>query len=124
MKFKSGLEMYEYLCKKGDLYSKNSNTYAFCYNDAGAICIYSIEPEEAVDLIKKSRESKEYWGAFLGIGGFILDDARYDDAEHRYSDDWEKCKLYLNPTLCYCEEHYTVEDWMDTNDVEVSYLME
>ena len=121
-KFTSGMEMYEFLLSGRDLYSKNMHTYAFVYNDAGAICIYAMYPEDAVELVEKSKEYGDYWGAFLGwYGSGILDEPKFD--EYRYTDNWELHKLYLEPTLTFCEETYMEEDWMDTDDVTVGYLL-
>jgi hypothetical protein len=124
MKFNSGTEMYDYLCSGRDLYSKSLGIYAFEYNDAGALCIYSLSPEEFAEAAKFGKENDEYWGAALGWwGSAILDEGKYDDDEHRYSDDWEKRKLYLKPSLDFCDETYMVEDWMDTDDVTVEYIL-
>lgn len=123
MKFENGKQMHDYLCSGRDLYSKSQGIYAFLYNDADAICIYNLNPEEVVKLIEDSEEYKDYWGAFLGWkSSAILDDGNYD--EYRYVEDEEKRKLYLKPTLDFCEEIYMVEDWMDTDDVTVEYVME
>ncbi len=126
-KFKSGMEMYEYVHDGKDLYSKSLGTYIFDYNDAGALCIYSLDEDEIVELINKcleyDDEGEEYWAGHLGWGGEILDDFDYDDDEHRYSNDWELNKLYLRPSLEFCEETFDVEDWLDTDDVTVEYVL-
>ena len=122
MRFNNGIEMYDYLCSERDLYSKSLGTYVFEYNDAHALCTYSLYPEDVVKLIKESKETGEYWGGHLGWGGSILDDPDYD--EYRYVDDEAKRNLYLKPSLEFCDETYMVEDWMDTNDVTVEYVME
>ena len=119
-KFKSGKEMYEYICEGNDIYSEGERTYAFVYNDAGAICIYTLYEEDVARLIEESKEHDDYWCAFLGWkGSSILDEGRYNDDEYRYSEDWEKRKLYLKPSLDFCEETYEVSDWVDCKDVEV-----
>ena len=124
MKFNSGTEMYDYLCSGRDLYSKSLGVYAFEYNDAGAICIYTLSQEEFAEAARLGKENEEYWGASLGWkGSEILDEGKYDDNEHRYSDDWELNKLYLKPSLDFCDETYMVEDWIDTDDVTVEYIM-
>jgi hypothetical protein len=123
MKFENGNEMYDYLIGR-DLYSKSLGIYAFEYNDAHAICIYYLQPEEVAKLIEKSKGTENYWGAYLGWGGSILDDSDYDDDEHRYSSDENMRNLYLKPSIDFCEETYMVEDWMDTEDVTVEYVME
>ena len=113
--------MYDYLCSGRDLYSKSLGTYVFEYNDAHALCTYGLYPEDVEKLIKDSKEYKDYWGAFLGIGGYILDNPDYD--EYRYVEDEAKRNLYLKPTLDFCDETYMVEDWMDTEDVTIEYVM-
>ena len=124
MKFNNGTEMYNYLCSGRDLYSKSLDTYVFEYNDAGALCTYGLYLEDVVKLIEDSKKYEEYWGAFLGLGGSILEDPDYDDDEHRYNEDETMRNLYLRPSLDFCEETYMVEDWMDTDDVTVEYVME
>ena len=125
MKFKNGNEMYNYLCSGRDLYSKSLDTYVFEYNDAHALCIYTLQPEDFAEVVEKSKESGEYWGAHLGwYGSAILDEPDYDDDEHRYNKDEAMRNLYLRPSLDFCEEVYMVEDWMDTEDVTVEYIME
>ena len=120
LKFKSGKEMYDYICEGNDIYSKSERTYAFVYNDAGAICIYTLDDEDVARLVAESGEHDDYWGAFLGWkGSNILDEGRYNDDEYRYSEDWEKNKLYLKPSLDFCEETYKVTDWVDCKDVVV-----
>ena len=95
-------------------------TYAFVYNDAGAICIYTLDDEDVARLVAESKEYNDYWGAFLGWkGSSILDEGRYNDDEYRYAEDWEKNKLYLKPSLDFCEETYNVTDWVDCKDVTV-----
>jgi len=123
MKFKNAKQMYDYVCKGNDLYSKSNGIYVFVYNDVGAFCVYSLHPEEVVNLIKDSKEYGDYWGAFLGWkGSTILDDSNYD--KYRYVKDEGKWSLYAKPTLAFCEETYMIDDWMNTNDVTVEYVME
>lgn len=124
MKFNNGTEMYDYLCSGRDLYSKSLSTYVFEYNDAHALCTYYLNPEEFAKVIEASKETEEYWGAHLGwYGSAILEDPDYDDDEHRYHEDEAMRSLYLQPSLDFCNETYMVEDWMDTNDVTVEYVM-
>lgn len=124
-KFNSGMEMYEYVHAGNDLYSKSLGTYVFDYNDAGALCNYCLSPEDFAEVIKASEEHDgEYWAAFLGwYGSAVLDETKYDDDEHRYTSDWELKKLYLAPSLEFCEEVFNTEDWLDTSDVTVEYVM-
>lgn len=121
LKFKNGKEMYDYICEGNDIYSKSERTYAFVYNDAGAICTYTLDDEDVAELLEECKKHPgEYWGAFLGWkGSNILDDGEYDNDEYRYSEDWEKNRLYLRPSLDFCEETYKVTDWVDCENVEV-----
>ena len=118
LKFSSGKEMYDYICKGNDIYSKSEGTYAFIYNDAGAICIYTLDDEDVARLVTESKEYNDYWGAFLGWNGSsILDDGEYN--EYRYSEKQEERKLYLRPSLDFCEETYKATDWVDCKDVNM-----
>lgn len=120
LKFKSGKEMYDYICDGNDIYSKSEGIYAFVYNDAGAICIYTIYEEDIAELVEKSKQNDKYWDEYLyWKTGEILDNSDYNNDEYRYSEDWEKNKLYLKPSLEFCKETYKVTDWIDTKDVVV-----
>ena len=122
-KFKNGTEMYEYLCTGRDLYSKRCGIYAFEYNDAHAICIYHLQPDEIAKLIEKSNETGEYWGAHLGCGGNILEEPNYNDEEHRYHKEEAIRNLYLGPSLEFCNNTFSIEDWLDTDDVTEEYVI-
>lgn len=103
MKFESSKDMYEKVIKH-DLYNKELELYVFLYNDYGALCYYNISNEEAEELRQKSKENNgEYWSAFLGLGGYILDDMNYYPD---LSDD-----LYLAPSYEFCEEYYNHDGW-------------
>ena len=71
--FSSGEEMLSVL-QHADLYSPELEMYVFLYNEAGAICHYDIDEEEAQELDAKAKELGEYWSSFLGPGGHIWDD--------------------------------------------------
>ena len=125
IKFENGNAMYEYVHAGNDLYSKSLGVYLFDYNDAGALCCYTLQPEEFAEAARLCKESGEYWGAFLGWkGSAILDESEYDDDEHRYSDNWEMRKMYLKPSLDFCDETYMAEDWMNTGEVTEEYILE
>ena len=47
---------------------------------------------------------KESWSAFLGIGGRILDDEKYD--RNLENDD------YLAPSYDFCEETFCIAGWI------------
>lgn len=99
MKFYSGAEMYNYLINNGDLYNPNLEIYVFLYNDAEALCIYRITPEEAEKLDRESRETGEYWSAFLGAGGQILDIPETGG---------------ILPSIEFCEKNHKADGWVDT----------
>lgn len=122
LKFKNGKEMYDYICEGNDIYSKTAEVYVFVYNDGNALCTYDLHEEDVAEILEKMKKNpnEEYWSAFLGWkGSNILDDLDYNDEEYRYSEDWEKNKLYLRPSLEFCENAYDIEDWVDCKDVEV-----
>lgn len=119
LKFKSGKEMYDYICAGNDIYSKSEGIYAFVYNDADAIATYGLNEDVVAELIERSKKYNDYWSAFLGIGGEIHDDYDYD--EYRYSENWEERKLYLRPSLEFCDDAYKITDWVDCKDVEVNH---
>lgn len=79
--FKNGEEFLDALdC--GDYYNPITETYVYVYNDCGSICFYSVDVEYAKELIKKQLDwDGEYWGAFLGRGGSIVDSEEYDEYE-------------------------------------------
>lgn len=118
MKFNSGKEMHDYICNVGDLYNINTGIYVCEYNDAHAVCVYHLRPDEVIELIAKSKESGEYWEAYLGAGGKILDAEDYNNDVYRYSEDETMRNLYLKPTLDFCEHMYK-EEWVDTIDLTV-----
>ena len=95
LNFKNGQEMYDYILADNDIYCPSARAYVFHYNEDGAICEYSIDLSEAVKLENDSRESGEYWGAFLGWGGGIIDpDANYSPIDYcngTYSEGWINC---------------------------------
>lgn len=100
MTFSNGKEMLDYLdCS--DLYNKETGQYVFLYSDCGSICEYAIPPEEADQLRKLKEEDGEYWGAHLGIGGYIYDDPSHvlyeagnysnlDWCNDNYQGEWEE----------------------------------
>lgn len=121
MQFKNGKEMYEYLVNNGDLYSKSLETYVFNYNDANALCIYSIDETMAVTLVQEARRREEKWSGLLGAGGEILDEPKYDT--FRYSDNEAERTLYLQPSIDFCNDHYQ-EEWIDTDMFLRGYEMQ
>ena len=112
MKFESWEEMYDTIVDGTDLYSKSNELYVFVYNDANALCFYNLSNEEAMEISIKANEKGEYWAAFLGWGGEIMDNTDYDG----YSDDENERKLYLNPSVNFCKDYFNIDDWVDTRD--------
>lgn len=113
MKFASGKEMYEFVSAGRDLYNKNEGLYLFAYNDANALCYYRLNESEAEEIARKADELGEYWGAFLGWGGDILDNTEYD--HFRYSDNEDERALYLKPSLDFCEKYFKCKGWATTD---------
>lgn len=116
LKFANWEEMYDYLVSGQDLYNFKTGDYIFVYNDADALCRYNLSSKETLDLVEKSNETGEYWGAYLGIGGHILDEPDYDDDEHRYSDDQTMRDLYLKPSYDYCKFNFSLDGWINTKE--------
>ena len=115
MKFESAKDMYKAIMS-GDLYNKELELYVFEYNYHGALCYYYIDEEEAEELKELAAKSDgEYWGAFLGRGGYILDDMdyhpdKYDEDETTLTED-EWYDLYLAPSYEFCERYYEDDGW-------------
>ena len=106
MKFNSGKEMLDYIVDCSDLYSAEKDLYVFGYNNYGSIAVYNIYPNQAMKLRDMSEESGEYWGAFLGAGGSIYDDPRYENFEEgdysnldwcndNYEGEWEEVYTWI-----------------------------
>lgn len=89
MTFSSGQDMYNAL-DFGDIYNPEKELYVFLYNDAGAVCAYNVSEYEAKELELKSKESGEYWSAFLGVGGSIYDEPM-EFCDANYNGNW--CKV-------------------------------
>lgn len=88
MTFSSGQDMYDIL-DSGDIYNPEKELYVFLYNDAGAVCAYNVSKYEAKELELKSKESGEYWSAFLGVGGSIYDEPM-EFCDANYNGNWYK----------------------------------
>lgn len=101
MKFESPEDMLATIQADVDLYNVNTEEYVFNYNVEGSIAVYSIDKDKALELRKKSEESGEYWGAFLGIGGAIWDDPEHDDY------------VEGNSNLDYCKYAYNQNGWIN-----------
>lgn len=106
MIFNSAQEMLDCIQKGTDLYNPKTETYVFVYSEAGSIAYYSIDNEEAKELQRKAEENDEYWGAFLGPGGWIVDDPSSDF----YNEGDET-------NLDWCEERYKEDGWIRCEEV-------
>lgn len=103
MGFSSPEQMLNTILGDVDLYNKITGDYVFHYNNAGAIAVYNLTPEQAEELDKQSAENNEYWGAFLGIGGEIWDDPE------KAAENEQECNLD------YCKRVYNLDGWIDVS---------
>ena len=78
MRFKSGEEMLTIIQEGIDLYNKEKEIYVFVYNVEGSICYYNINNKEAEKLKQQSKECCDGWAAFLGFGGWVVDDPSHE----------------------------------------------
>lgn len=97
MTFNNGEEMLRYIQRGYDLYNTEKEIYVFEYNAYGSICYYHIDNETAEELKKED----DYWGAYLGVGGYIIDDPSYE-----FFEDGDESNLD------WCNDNYTGE-WED-----------
>lgn len=74
MTFNSGQEMLETIKNDIDLYNRETEQYVFNHNINGNIAVYHISNEDADKLAKED----EYWGAYLGVGGYVYEDITDD----------------------------------------------
>ena len=113
MKFTTWREMYDYIVKENDLYNPNVGIYVFEYNAFSALCVYYIDEDEAKELSQLSRDNGDYWAAFLGVGGTILDNYDYRNGDEIKN---EELDLYLEPSYDFCKEYYNKDGWISTKD--------
>lgn len=106
LQFKNAQEMLDTIQRGTDLYNPECGIYVFVYNDEGSICYYSIDREQASELAAKVKVTDEYWGAFLGWGGHII-----DVPDHEC---WEEG---MAVPLDFCKEVYRGQ-WFDTRNWE------
>jgi len=100
--FDSVEELYNTIDGGQDLYCPETKTYMFAYNEAGAVCFYTLSELEFYDLVEEAFEvGEDYISGLLGIGGGIVDvnliapdgeiidydDPRFD--EFAYTDGYE-----------------------------------
>ena len=76
VEFKSGAAMLDFL-SGADLYNIVTGEYVFRYNEEGSIAVYSFGMDKAISLAHQS-QGKDYWSAFLGLGGYIYDDPSHE----------------------------------------------
>lgn len=114
MRFNNWKEMYDTLGSGLDLYNEENGLYVFSYNDAGALCYYELDSAEAKKIACMAVENDEYWGAFLGCGGHILDNSEYD--KYRYTQNELNHALYLQPSIDFCKEHFSCDGWEFTKE--------
>ena len=82
------MELQEYLYGK-DLYCVEQEIYLFSYNECDSVCYYRIPLDEAKRLEAMTREDGNYWGAYLGVGGWIYDDDEAQELLVNFADlDW------------------------------------
>ncbi len=85
--FASPQEMCQYVVSgERDLYNLETEDYIFKYNEGGSIAVYNLSREEAEELEEKATENKEYWGAYLGVGGSIYDDEDMDYFKEKFAE--------------------------------------
>ena len=107
-----------------DLYNPNTNEYVFLYNDSDSICCYDwIDKEKADELSAYVKETEEYWGGYLGVGGDIYDSNLYFyedengyDAVNKLSVEEYTSLRHTGRNLDWCEEHYMLNGWINTKE--------
>lgn len=101
MTFNSGQEMLDMLINSCDLYSEETSTYVFVYNDCGSIAYYGLDKDDMDRLKAEAKEVGECVSGLLGVGGHIIDDPSYDEYKEgdysnldwcndNYKGEWEK----------------------------------
>ena len=119
MQFQSWNEMFDYITNGNDLYNPALEIYIFVYNDANALCTYTIDTKKATELRNKAHSDKNHWSAYLSLGGNILENVDYD--VYKYANDENKRKLYLQPSYAFCQKFWNNDAWVNTNDYEESW---
>ncbi len=107
-KFRSASGFLEKI-KVNDYYNPITEQYVFLYNDNNSIAVYSnIDEAEAQKLSALANETDEYWGAFLGVGGYIYDaplNFVWCNSNFR-NDGWITTTNYQNIALSELRENY------------------
>lgn len=104
-KFTSAVEMLDTITDGVDLYCPEEGEFVFTYNEGGSICVYHLTPLQAFEVAKKA-SGKDYWGAFMGVGGEIHDHAGYEYP------DGTSCST--NENLSYCKDNFK-NNWIEAN---------
>lgn len=100
--FGSAKEMFDYVSGDRDLYNLETCDYVFKYSEIGSFAVYDLSLDEAEELEQKAVEGNEYWGAYLGVGGYIYN----DPSEEFYSED-------VDSNFDYCAKTFDVGTWID-----------
>jgi len=84
-----------------DLYCEDTETYVFLYNEEESICVYyGIDKEQADELEAEALANDEYWAAYLGWGGHII------DSDEWYAERGEERPKWMETPLEWCEKNY------------------
>ena len=94
--FNSSAEMFRYVYGNSDLYNLETGDYVFRYSESGSFAVYNLSMKEAEELEQNATEGNEYWGAFLGIGGYIYDDKSSDFYKEGDETNWDYCNGTYN----------------------------
>ena len=106
IKFDNAEDMLYTITGGTDLYCEDTETYVFLYNNEGSICVYrGIDKDEADKLEELAVADEEYWGAYLGAGGDIIDSDRYYAEQGRERPKWAESPIE------WCERSYR-ENWV------------
>ena len=100
IEFNNAKEMLEKLYEGVDLYNPVLETYLFSYSENNdSIAYYSLTDQHIEEIVrlKKENPKEEYWSAFLGPRGYIIDgyDECLDYCKSLYNDkNWYLCDEY------------------------------
>ena len=94
-----------------DLYCPEIETYVFCYNACGSIAVYDCGEEEVERLVSDQINGGDYWGAYLGMGGYIYDSDTYEKGFT------EGVSLY-GANRAWIESHFAAGGWYYVNQIE------
>lgn len=105
--FKNGEEMLQKILSCRGLYNPKNGTYVFAYNEYDSIVVYNgIDRSKASELVEKAQSHGEYWGAFLGPGGYIYDA--------------ERANPHVSTNIEWCNAHY-VGGWVLEEEWSIAY---